>query len=229
MFRVIVVAWLSLALTACGGSPYGNVPTGPRAYEVIPAYSSHQVTEDYEIGPLDELRITVFEEPNLSLEEVPVDASGNILFPLIGQVEVAGRTSTELARHIASALDARYLVDPQVSVIVTESVGQRVTVEGRVEKPGVYEVRGPTTLVQAIAMAEGPTRVAALDEVVVFRQYGDETYAARFDLDAIRKSQQPNPRILGGDTVVVGYDNIQGALREFLTVVPLLTTVFIRL
>src|SRR3546814_3916383 len=79
---------------------------------------------------------------DLSLEEVPVDASGNILFPLIGQVSVSGKTSTELSNAIAERLGERYLVDPQVSTIVSTSASQNVTVEGAVNKPGVFPLQG---------------------------------------------------------------------------------------
>src|SRR3546814_6395808 len=93
------------------------------------------------------------------------DASGNILFPLIGQVSFPGKTSTELSNAIAQRLGERYLVDPQVSTIVSTSASQNVTVEGAVKKPGVFPLQGPTTLLQAMAFSEGPTQTAKLGEI----------------------------------------------------------------
>src|SRR3546814_3641561 len=100
-----------------------------------------------------------------ALPILPVDASGNILFPLSGQVSVSGKTSTELSNAIAERLGERYLVDPQVSTIVSTSASQNVTVEGAVNKPGDFPLQGPTTLLQAMALSEGPTQTAKLGEV----------------------------------------------------------------
>lgn len=218
---------LSVGLLA--GCKTTNMPTGEAAYDVIPAPSTVSRPAEYRIGPLDLLKISVFQEPDLSLEEVPVDASGNILFPLIGRIDVTGKTSTELAEDIAQRLGEKYLVDPQVTVIVSRSASQKVTVEGAVTQPGVFEIEGPTTLLQAMALAQGPTQTAKLSEVVVFRRKQDGVYAARFDLSDIRKGLQPNPEILGNDIVVVGNSFAKSLFRDFLQVSPLLATVFVRI
>ena len=182
-----------MVIFGLNGCSTTNLPKGQAAYDIVPAPSSVARAEEYRIGPLDVLKITVFQEEDLSLEEVPVDASGNILFPLIGRVDVTGKTSTELADDIAERLGTRYLVDPQVTVIVSRSASQKVTVEGAVTKPGVFEIEGPTTLLQAMALAEGPKQTARLSEVIVFRTKADGVYAAQFNLEDIRKGRQPNP------------------------------------
>ncbi|WOF44575.1 polysaccharide export protein [Sphingopyxis indica] len=223
--KTAIVAMCSL-LAGCAST---GLPTGDQAYAVIPAPSSQAAPSEYRIGPLDILKITVFQEPDLSLEEVPVDASGNILFPLIGQVAVSGKTSTELSNAIADRLGEKYLVDPQVSTIVSTSASQNVTVEGAVNKPGVFPLQGPTTLLQAMALSEGPTQTAKLREVIVFRRKEDGVYAAQFDLGAIRIGQAPNPEILGGDIVVVGNSFAKQLFRDFLQLSPILSTVFVRL
>ena len=206
-----------------------NLPTGAEAYDIIPAPSSQIRAADYKIGPLDVLKVTVFQEEDLSFEEVPVDASGNVLFPLIGQVSVMGKTSTELASDIADRLGRRYLVDPQVSIIVSQSASQKVTVEGAVEKPGVYPIEGQTTLLQALAMAQGPTEIARLNEVIIFRTKDDGVYAAQFDLKAIRRGEQPNPEITGRDIVVVGSSFAKALFKDVLQLSPALASVFIQL
>ena len=105
---------------------------------MIPEVTRSTGPDLYQIGPLDVLKISVFQEPDLSLEEAPVDAGGNIVFPLIGQVRAAGKTSIQLGEDIAERLEARYLVDPQVNVIVSRSASQKITVEGAVKSPGVF-------------------------------------------------------------------------------------------
>jgi polysaccharide export outer membrane protein len=215
-----------LLLPACAST---NLPSGAQAYEIIPAPSRQIQAADYKIGPLDVLKVTVFQEEDLSFEEVSVDASGNVLFPLIGQISVTGKTSTELASDIADRLEHRYLVDPQVSIIVAQSASQKVTVEGAVGKPGVYPIEGQTTLLQAMALAAGPTETANLNEVIIFRTNDDGVYAAQFDLREIRRGKQPNPEIMGRDIVVVGNSFAKALFRDVLQLSPVLASVFIQL
>jgi len=225
LLRETVALAVCIALTGCAST---GLPIGDQAYDIIPAPSNQTAPAEYRIGPLDVLKITVFQEPDLSLEEVPVDASGNILFPLIGQVAVAGKTSTELSNAIAERLGERYLVDPQVSTIVSTSASQNVTVEGAVNKPGVFPLQGPTTLLQAMALAQGPTQTANLDEIIVFRRKDDGVYAAQFNLDDIRKGRAANPEILGSDIVVVGNSFAKQLFRDFMQLSPFLASVFVR-
>jgi len=217
---------MALVVSGCASAP---TRAGVGTYELINEASASVAPADYKIGVLDVLKISVFQEPDLSLDQVPVDASGNVLLPLIGQVAAAGRTSSELSRDVADRLGVRFLVDPQVSVNIIKSVSQRVTVEGAVEKPGVYPIEGVTSLLQAMALAEGPSNVAKTREIIVFRNIDGKTYGAQFNLNEIRRGNQPNPQILGGDIVVVGYSALQGFYRDLLEISPLLTTTFIQL
>lgn len=214
--------WLTcfvlLALAACVGKP--DLPAGKDAYMLFPAPNLEQEAGDYRIGAQDKISITVFQEPDLSLQDVQVDASGNILLPLIGTVTAAGRTTAELSREISERLDSRFLVDSQVSVIVSSSVSQKVTVVGSVTQPGVYEVRGQTTLLEALAMAKGLSRVAARDEVVVFRTVNGQRTGAIFDVSAIQRGEAADPAILGNDTVTVGLSNVKAAWRDALIALP---------
>ncbi|WP_417612172.1 polysaccharide biosynthesis/export family protein [Parasphingorhabdus sp.] len=219
---------LSLALLP-GCSSKTELPIGAAAYEVIPSPSDSPVSGDYTIGILDVLEVRVFQEPDLSFEMIPVDSSGNIMFPLIGSVQAAGLSSSELSAVISQRLSANYLVDPQVAVVVQKSASQRITVEGAVTKPGVFEIEGQTTLLQAVALAQGPTRTANLDEVIVFRSKSDGVYGAQFSLQDIRKGRAANPEILGNDIVVIGNSFAKSMFRDLLQLSPILTTVFIRL
>ena len=190
---------------------------------MIPAPAAGTTRGEYRIGPLDVLAITVFQEPELSQRDVQVDASGNLLMPLVGTVQARGKTAHQLSREIARQLGTEYLVNPQVAVSVTTSVSQQVTVEGNVTMPGVYDITGAPTLLEALARARSPTRVARLQEVVVFRTIGGRRAGAVFDVAAIRNGQAPDPELLGGDVVVVGFDAVKGAFRDFLTTAPLVS------
>lgn len=213
---------IALSLSACAQK--SSLPGGEAAYADFPAPSADRTADDYKIGALDTLAVTVFQEPDLSQTAVQVDASGNVLLPLIGQVRAADRTSTQLGNEIASRLGAKYLTDPQVSVIVTQSVSQHVTVDGSVTEPGVYAIQGRTTLLDALAMAKGPSRVAALNQVAVFRMVDGKRIGGVFDVGKINRGIAPDPEIKGDDTIVVGLSNVKSAWRDILTAAPLLGT-----
>lgn len=226
----LATAIVTAALMAggCSSSPPPLAATGSKAYDIIPAATADPNGRvEYMIGSLDVLSISVFQEKDLSIEEVPVDASGSIIFPLIGQVQVAGKSSSEVAQLIASRLGERFLVNPQVSVLVKTSVSQKVTVDGEVKEPGVYPLQGDTTLMQAVAMAKGATGVASVDKVIVFRTVGDTRYAALFDLAAIRSGRGADPQIRANDVVYVGLSRRRAFMRDLVALAPTLTTAFV--
>lgn len=209
-------------LSGCSTPVSPSLPRAAEAYKVIPAVSTNQPERDYKIGPLDVLSITVFQEPDLTFKELQVDASGSLLFPLIGDVRASGKSATELSHEIARRLDKNYLINAQVSVVVVSSDSQHVTVEGDVVQPGVYDINGSSTLLEALARAKSPTEVANLSQVVVFRTVDGRRMGAVFDVNRIRAGEMPDPELLGGDVVVVGFSGIKGAFRDFLKSAPLL-------
>jgi polysaccharide export outer membrane protein len=157
----------------------------------------------YRIGPHDLLKIEVFQVDDLTTED-RVNEDGLILMPLIGSVKVGGLTRMEAEQTIANRLGDRYLDNPQVSVFISESSRQRVTVSGHVKKPGVFPLSGETTLMQAIAMAGGLDEIAKKEEIVVFRkQEGGDVNAYVVDLAAIEEGKQTDPLMVGDDRVVV--------------------------
>jgi polysaccharide biosynthesis/export protein len=220
-YPALAALCLALGLGGCASSRMSAVPTGGIAYQLVPPADPDAPRTSYVIVPNDVLNLQVFLEPDLSNEELQVDNVGNIQMPLIGEIPAAGRSPSELAADISHRLGQRYIVDPQVVVSVKAAAARFVTVEGQVEKPGVYEIDREYTLLSAIARAESPTNVAKLDEVVVFRTINGERAAARFDLRDIRAGLAPDPQILGGDVVVVGFSAIRNAWQDFLRAAPI--------
>ena len=211
-----------LLATGCSLSLRGpSVRTGTDAYALIPPPTADTASLDYVIGPLDTIDITVFNEAEISSRGIPVDASGSVALPLIGRVRASGLTATALAEDLRARY-GRYYVDPRVTVIVTSSVSQRVTVQGQVEQPGIYEVRGGTTLLDTVALAKGETENAALKEVVIIRNIDGKRMAAMFDVNRIRRGDDPDPAILGKDVVIVGHSNGKQAWHDVLRAAPLL-------
>ncbi|WP_332639699.1 polysaccharide biosynthesis/export family protein [Brevundimonas sp.] len=220
MFCLLIVAAM---LSSCAGNDR-NPATTTAATTIDPlalqATNSGLNEDSYRIGATDLLKITVFQVPDLSFEELRVDASGQIEMPLIGSLVAAGRTPSELAQEISQRLQVRYLQDPRVSVTVSEAASQKITIDGAVSKPGVYVMRGRTTLLQAIAMAEGPSMVADLESVAVFRSVDSRRMVAVFDLKAIRNGEAEDPVVRGDDVVVVDTSRLNAAMREVLAALP---------
>lgn len=156
----------------------------------------------YRLNPSDVIEVHVFQVEELS-RTAPISSDGTISLPLIGSVQAAGRTTDELADEIARKLGEDYLQQPQVSVFVEDYRSQRVTVDGAVNSPGVYEITPGSGLVQSIALAGGVERVGDTGGVMVFRMVDGERHAAAFDLAAIRRGEEPDPTIRGGDVIVV--------------------------
>jgi polysaccharide biosynthesis/export protein len=181
----------------------------------------------YKIGPQVVLDFSVFKVPYLS-RTVQVNDSGTVNLPLVGEVEATGKTSQEIERDLTKKLGVKYLQSPQVTVYVKEFNSRRVTVEGSVKKPGVYPIRGKTTLVQFLAMAEGPTDLADTSSIVVFRSVAGKRSAAKFDLDTIRSGSAEDPVIQEGDVIVVSDSMTKTAFQNFLRVLPL-STLFVPL
>src|SRR5690606_22800342 len=127
---------------------------------------------DYRLGPGDLLRVSVFGSPELS-GEVRVSESGNITYPLIGQVPVAGKSPSQVEALLVSAfVDGGYLRQPQVSVLVTEYRSQKVSVMGHVTKPGQYSLKSASRVLDVLAEAGGPIAGEAADVAMWMRKAG---------------------------------------------------------
>lgn len=215
----LVLAFHFPVIAACASQ--AAEPAASRTFTSGSAAATPAAPTEYRIGPLDKLSIVVFQVKDLTLEGVQVDGSGQMSLPLIGSVLAAGKTTQELSVEIADRLRGRFLQDPQVSIWVQEAVSQKVTVDGAVREPGVYTMSGPTTLLQAVAMAKGPdAKYANLTRVAIFRTINGQRNAAVFDLKAIRAGKAEDPEIRGNDVVVVESSALKGMFREILGALP---------
>ena len=120
----------------------------------------------YVIGSQDQLKITVFDEPDLSTN-YRVDTDGMITFPLIGRVPASGLTLNEFQDRLIARLAAGYIRNPQVRVEIDQYKSQSVFVIGEVRTPGKMVMTGTMSLIEALAMAGSPTTAASNELVVV--------------------------------------------------------------
>jgi polysaccharide export outer membrane protein len=228
MLRKLLVLLVVPMLAACatGSTLSGsNLPSGAAAYSVMSSPAAVAVPSEYKISPFDQLSINVFQEPDLSTPSgspLQVDASGNINMPLLGTVAAGGMTTAQLGSVIGAKLANRYLKNPQVTVAVATTAPEKVTVQGEVTQPGVFDIKGKTTLLQAIALARGETRLAATNEVAVFRVVNGQRLGALFNLDDIRRGAAPDTPLMANDIVIVGHSRSKEAWQNFLSVNPLM-------
>ncbi len=139
----------------------GSIVSGRRAVLIILAscalcavFSGPAHAGDYRIGSQDVLKISVYEHPELDTV-VRVGQDGGITFPFIGELMVQGMDCRQIEKLVAKGLSPGYVPNPQVSVFVEQFNARKVTVIGEVNKPGRYDLAGPTTVLDAIAMALG--------------------------------------------------------------------------
>lgn len=222
--KTLPLAAVVVALAGCakGYPPVETVASNGDAYAVMGAAAQAEASAPYRIAPDDTVSINTFFEPELSVESVKVDRSGQIGVPGIGSMNVEGLTTQELAARIEESYRGRLLERPQVSVSIVDSADRKVVVTGQVNGSGVFDIRNNTTLLEAIAMARGENEIAKMDEVVIFRTIDGQRMAARFDVNAIRSGAMADPRILGNDVVVVGLSEAKAIWRDIRQIVPII-------
>ena len=204
--------------TKTAASVSGSASENSQALEQLSALSRPK-SDAYKIGPQDFLDINVFSVPALS-RQTQVSGDGTINMPLLGEIQAAGKTSQQLERELISKLGARYLQNPQVAISIKEYNSQRYTVEGAVKKPGIFQIKSHTTLLQSISVAEGLDKDTASSSVVIFRQQGGQRLAARFNLDSVRDGTSADPDIQEGDVIVVGTSASKTAFQNVVKLLP---------
>jgi len=169
---------------------------------VVPA-APVTVPSDYVIGAEDMLQISVWKNESLS-RQLPVRPDGKVSMPLLHDVQAAGLTPMQLRDKIAAAL-AEFMPNPEVSVTVLEVRSYRVSVLGEVQKPGVLQLKAPTTVLEAIALAGGFRDFASPSKIVIFRKdEGGQTQRLRFNYNrAVGAGGEENVALRSGDVVVV--------------------------
>jgi polysaccharide export outer membrane protein len=187
--------------------PPTPAPAPPRTTPAQPApaptTAAAPVASEYRIARGDKLRVEVYKDTYLS-QSLQVRPDGRITLPLVGDLAAAGLTSIELRDRIANSLK-EYIANPVVTVIVVEVVEPVVYVMGEVNQPGSVPMRGPMTVLQALAVAGGFKEFANTKGIRILRRNGDatkvETIAFNYK-DAVKPDAQV-VYLREGDTVVV--------------------------
>lgn len=156
---------------------------------------------DYKIGEEDLIKINVFDHPELSVD-ARVSKSGNITFPLLGQLPVAGLTTRDMEQLLVSRLEGgAYVRNPQVSVLITEYQSQKISVMGQVARPGQYALAKENRVLDMLAQAGGVLNEVAADQATLLRHDGTKQ---PIDLHALFDGDpRQNPPVSAGDTIYI--------------------------
>ena len=183
---------------------------GPIAFAQAPAAAGGMASQSpavnpstYRVGAEDLLEITVWREDALK-RDVLVRPDGGISYPLIGEVQAAGKTVDELREEITKRLE-KFVPDAAVSVTVLKTGSQRIYVLGKVTKPGEFPVGRNVDVLQALSMAGGLTPFADTNGIRIMRREGDRQSTLPFEYGRVIRGEKLEQNVLlrAGDVVVV--------------------------
>lgn len=165
--------------------------------------SSDRATPVYRIGSGDVLQLFVWKEPDLS-RDITVRLDGKVTIPLLGDVEAAGQTPSDLSRDLSERL-GRFLNAPQVTVGVVQTLSARYHVLGQVLKAGDFPLTRPTTVLQGLAAAGGFKDFAKTDSIIIIRLEGDQQISIPVNYKKLEggRDMEQNVPLRPGDTILV--------------------------
>ncbi len=199
--RIAGIALATGTLAACSGGPSAQLP--PATVSVAP----EAPTGDYILGPLDQITIHVWRNPELSAEDIQVRPDGRITIPLVRDLVVVGKTPSQLEEDITERL-SQYIEQPIVSVIVNEFVGvQQVRITGAGATPASLPYRTGMTLLDAMIAAGGLSEFAAGNRATLTRLNVETGTADEYRVrlkDLLDKGDaSANVALMPGDTISI--------------------------
>jgi polysaccharide export outer membrane protein len=199
---------LLLPIVAClasaGGLRAQDSVAAPVATQAVEAADAGTVA-NYRLSPNDLIYVKVFQEDDLN-STLRISEDGTIIFPLIGSVKVGGQTVEGATGTIRDLLNARFLVNPQVTLTVLGYANRHITVLGQVQKPGDYNLRdqGSISLLQAVGMAGGFTRLANSANIIVKRSVDGQERILHLNGKTMASDANNDPFVVvPGDTITV--------------------------
>ena len=200
--RLLIACFLAIFGPLGGGDAVAQAPS-----ETKPAPVSSQVPgidlSSYRVGPEDVLEISVWREDTLK-KEVLVRPDGGMSYPLVGEVQAAGKTVHGIREEITKRLE-RFIPDALVSVAILKVGSQRIYVIGRVNKPGEFPIGRHVDVLQTLSIADSLTPFADSNDIRVMRHEGDRQIVLPFEYSRVVRGQklEQNIELRGGDVVVV--------------------------
>jgi polysaccharide export outer membrane protein len=217
---------LENAQTATTPAARTNMPVAAGQPVSASTGDSANTTTDYKISPQDILQIAVFQIKDLD-SAVQVGEDGNIALPLVGKIQVKGKTTYQAEQMIAGRLREKYLQSPQVTVSIKQ-YGKRITVSGEVKVPKVLPDDGNTTLSQAVAGAGGLSELGDPTRIHIARSTDQRVQDEVYNLADVQAGKTRDPLLRGGDIVVAEQSGKLVALKTVKDLLPfaILASVF---
>ncbi len=189
------------ALASCSINPPAPLPNATTA--PVKDAQETQPRDIYIVQPGDVLFISVWKEKDLQ-GEIAVRPDGGLNFPLVGEILAAGKTIDQLKTDITGKL-AKYVPDPVVTVMVRQSLGNKIYVIGKVNRPGEFVANRNMDVMQALSMAGGLSPYASENNIKILRRVNGEQKTFRFKYSRVEKGEDLEQNIIlqGGDIVVV--------------------------
>ena len=169
---------------------------------LAPASAQDAMGTDYKIGVGDILKITTWKEEDLSFESLQVRNDGKLTFPLIDDLQAAGKTTVELKEMVQAKL-SDFVESPSVTVSLVNPVSQRYYILGEVQEVGEYPLIKNLTVIQAFALAKGLTEWASKDEIILYRRTVEKEMMIKIDYDDIVKGRLNQDIQLMADDIII--------------------------
>jgi polysaccharide export outer membrane protein len=182
---------LFMSLLFCGCASSGSKAT------VVPKENTPRVqpvASEYILGVGDSLDITVWRNDDLKTS-TKINPTGTIMFPLIGEVQAAGRSISAL-RDDLKARFSKYLVNPQITISVSSIQSQKVLVLGEVKSPGVFSLDTELTIMDAVTKAGGWSNDANMSKVILLRNVSGQVEIQSIDLTAVLEGRERTDNML---------------------------------
>ncbi len=214
VIRSVGALLLGLAMAAQAAGPVQRAQVAPSAPPAAAAGNGGAAggggaaatpSADYRLGPGDQIRVQVYQNPDLSIE-ARVSEQGTINYPLVGSIQLGGQTIGQAENKIAQALrQGQYLKQPQVNIVLLQVRGNQVAVLGQVQKPGRFPLETTNTRVSDLLAAAGGVTPMGDDVLIVTGTRGGQPFRKVIDIPALFLNQKGQDDILvqGGDTLFV--------------------------
>jgi polysaccharide export outer membrane protein len=188
--RSIAALLACLIFSSCGDPPPSEYPT------------QQIYAQDTTLGAGDVFEVRVYRQEEMT-GTYNVNDTGSISFPLIGEVQVSGKTPAAVETEIRTRLADGYLKNPQVSVLVKEYNSKKLSVFGEVRKTGTFAYVAGMTIVDAVSQAGGFTDMARKNAVTVTRKGEKKSENFTVPVESIGKGKAANFYVRPGDVVFV--------------------------
>ena len=200
--RSIVITLSTALAIASAANLHAQAPRPPApSNAAVP--TAVTLPGDYLIGPEDVIGVVFWRETEMSGDQV-VRPDGMITVPLIGDIRAAGLRPDELREQLGKAA-AKYLTDPNVSVVTRQINSRKFFMTGQVATPGAYPLTGPRSVIQVIALAGGLNEYADAKNIILMRTENGKQRSFKFSYKDVAqgKSLPQNLQLMPGDTIIV--------------------------